>query len=158
MSKRWIQIILLISLAFNLAVLGSFVFIRFYFRDHGCPVPPPPLAGGKPGGFIPPEIMQRIKGDTDFLSIRDSLDSKRRLLMRELAKDPIDEPKIQSILQDIHNKQTAFEQKMASELIAFRKNMTADEAKEFFTQRAERIMPRRFDHSHKNFQQKRRRK
>jgi len=38
MNKRWLLILLLISAAFNLAVLGSFVYLRgFHPRHHHSP-------------------------------------------------------------------------------------------------------------------------
>ncbi len=143
MNKRWLTILLLVSLAFNLAILGSFVFIRIYMGRMGCP--PPPSPDGRKGGFLPPPMLDKLRNDEGFQAIKHSLDEKRRELMTELAKDPIDEPRIQGILSETLSAQTAFEQKMGEELLNLRKEMTPEEARDFFARRAEHIGQYRFD-------------
>lgn len=94
---------------------------------------------------MPPPMLEKMREDTEFLEIKKDLDVKRRELMTELAKDPIDEPLINNLLSETYLAQNAFEKKMSEKLIELRKSMTAEEAQEYFSKRAEFIRQPHFN-------------
>lgn len=148
MSKRWLIILLLISVAFNLAVLGSFI----YLRSTRPPCPPgrprPPREWGHKGrgpGRGPGGPAPFIEfGDSTKL-LFDRFDKIKQELMRELAKDPINMAQIESIVSRSLGAQADLERDLVDRLIRLRKTMTPEEAKEHFSRRAEEIQRRNFD-------------
>ncbi len=148
MNKRWLIILLLVSAAFNLAVVGSFI----YLRSTRPPFPPGRFKewrdeghrrGKGPGG---PGPMFMFNDSTRAL--HDQFQNTKRELMLELAKDPLDMPKIEANITRSLNAQAALERDMADRLIRFRNTMTPEEAREHFNRRAEE-MRRRDNHNHK---------
>lgn len=135
MSKRWIVILLFISLAFNLAVIGSFLYVRLTF---GTPPPHPPKGGEHFRGPMDRHGEGPLVRDNERLqSLRDEFRETKKELMRELAKDPIDETKLNTIIDSSLVAQGKLERELGNALIARRKTMTAEEAKEFFGKRIE---------------------
>ncbi len=156
MSKRLTSILLLISLAFNLAVVGSMIFLK-------SKAAPPPFPGHPGGRFRNMDRIDRMKSDEgrpmgrpdrrsdDGSRFEDSAATRElRLkfrrskmeLMQELAKDPIDEARINTILTRSLTEQTALERTLGADLIAARKKMTAEEAEQRFGRRAEALRRR----------------
>ncbi len=145
MSKRWLLILLLISFAFNLAVLGSFIYIRVFFAHRFCPPPPPPhLSQGRPDMPFR-EMWDRLPDDENLPLLHKEFRDGKIKLMTELAKDPINEENIKHILEQSLISQSALERKLADRLILLRKSMTAEEAKEYFGKRLEWTKKPRFD-------------
>ncbi len=146
MNKRWLIILLLISFAFNLAIVGSFIYIKCTFGNRMCPPPPPPhLIQGSPD-FPKNEIWERLPIDDSMHELRKQFMESKRDLMIELAKDPIDEKEINSILENSLINQSALERKLGERLLMLRKTMTAaEEAREFFGKRAEMNHKRPYD-------------
>lgn len=157
MNKRILVFLLLVSFAFNLAILGSFIYFRVFFGGMHCPPPPPPeFREGRPD-FPHHEMWERLPIDEEMHQLRKDFGNKKNELMLELAKDPIDEAKINAILAESLTHQSSLERKLGDRLIQLRKTMTADEAKEFFGKRAEFMTKRNFDRiPQKDFRNKRR--
>lgn len=133
MSKKLLYILLLISLAFNLAFLGSF----FYFRaTHPRPprdFPPPGMPGPEGRGRFPFEESDSTR------ALRGVFMETKQELMQELAKDTIDESSINNIIQRSLQAQATLEANLGKRLIELRKKMSAEEAKEFFSDRFKRM-------------------
>lgn len=137
MNKRWLIILLLVSFAFNLAVLGSFIYLRVFFGSRFCPPPPSPhLSQGRPDMPFK-EMWDRLPEDDEIPRLRDEFMNTKIGLMKELAKDPINEETIKNILEQSLINQSALERKLADRLIMLRKTMTAEEAQEYFGKRLE---------------------
>ncbi|HNQ42870.1 MAG TPA: hypothetical protein PKI59_00475 [Candidatus Cloacimonadota bacterium] len=135
MSRRLLIAILLVSLGFNLAVIGSMIWFRFI---RPCPIPPP--QGRPPMGNVHPlPIWKQLKPDSQIPAYRAKFDSTKILLMEELAKDPIDELKIHSIIDSSLSAQNLLERHLGMSMLEIRKQMSAAEAKEHFTARAAQI-------------------
>lgn len=139
MSKKLLFILLLVSLAFNLAVLGSFVYLRFVLKPDFPPPPPHHVRQGKPG---PHElkIWQRLEPDENIKSMRREFMASKRELMQELAKENLDESRVREILDASLKNQTELETRLGDRLIQLRKTMSAEEAKEFFGKRMDHPM------------------
>jgi hypothetical protein len=141
MSKHWIKILLLVSLAFNLAVLGGFIFMHLHHPPHGWPGDRPPEPPREFGPF-----HERWKGmESDSIrTLRDNFMDAKKDLMQELAKDPINEQAVNEIITRSITAQSTLERELAAKLVAMRKQMSADEAKEFFTRRQEDNRQRKY--------------
>ncbi len=135
MNKRWLYILLFISLAFNLAVLGSFVFIRFFMPPPPETMSHPGMEGRGPGNDRMKEWQQHCGDDAEMIQIKTKFAQSKHALMQELAKDPINETKIKSILDSSLVIQSSLERKLGQRLLTLRKSMNADEAKDFFGRR-----------------------
>lgn len=139
MSKRWLIILLLISASFNLAVMGSFI----YLRSTRPPFPPgPPKEWGHRGpgpgkGRGGPGPMFEFGDSTQVLFER--FDKVKLEMMRELAKDPLDMTRLDTIVNRSLGAQADLERDLVDRLIRFRKSLTPEEAKEHFTRRAEEM-------------------
>lgn len=149
MSKRWLTALLLISISFNLALVGSALYLRLTMP---CPVPPPNADH---------DHMQPMNREHGFMShdqeinqLREKFDNTKINLMQELAKDPVDEAKVNTIIDSSLYCQNDLEHKMGQRILAYRKTMNAAEAKEHFTRRAENLKNR----THNNHRIRHRRK
>ncbi len=141
MNKRWLIILLLISVAFNLAMVGSFLYLRF-----GRPHPPYhhrlPPPGPHPG-FRDFGERWKMMDDDSTRVLRDNFQEAKRELMLELAKDPIDEAKINQIIDCSIEAQCALERGLGNKMIEFRKTMNAEEANQHFSRRLEDMQNRK---------------
>lgn len=141
MSKRWLVALLLISFSFNLAVIGSAIYLRLTMP---CPMP-----GPAPGQqMMPPRPESGMMGrDPEIQQLRQRFDDSKVTLMKELAKDPVDEVKINAIIDSSLVVQSNLEHRLGKKILAYRKTMTAAEAREHFQRRADNMKnrSRRFD-------------
>ncbi len=146
MSKRWIVILLLLSVAFNLAVLGSFVYLRFMM-----PYPPhcAPLPDRHPGEFHGRPLRRLLSEDDQFRQARRQFHENKRVFMEELLKDDIDEIALQRILENSLAAQGAMEQRIGYHMIELRKSMSAEEARQFFGRHIERMKEQTHFKSHR---------
>jgi len=149
MSKRWLTILLLISAAFNLAVVGSVIYLRLTM-----PCPAPPHHEGRPQ-MMPPQHVQAFLGnDEEIKHMRNKFDATKENLMQELAKDPIDDQKVSEIIDSSLVAQNELERRLGQKIVAYRKTMTPEEAREHFLHRAENMKT----HSQKFIKYRNRRK
>lgn len=135
MNKRWLYILLFISLAFNLAVLGSFVFIRFFLPPPLDRMHNPEMEGRGMGDHRMQMWQQHCVDDTEMTQIKTKFADSKHALMSELAKDPIDETKIKTIMDSSLVIHSTLERRLGQRLLTLRKSMGADEAKDFFGKR-----------------------
>lgn len=131
-SKRWLIIILLISVSFNLAFIGSFIYLH-WFHPH----PKPPVRNeemrGSRSHFGPPPFER----DEEIRNLRDKFETIKHSLMLELAKDPVDMAKVNALIDSSLVAQNNLERRLAERMVAYRKTLTAEEAQEHFQRRAE---------------------
>lgn len=140
MSKHWITILLIVSLAFNLAVLGSFLFLQF---RHHHPHRDRDLRYSRPHEEFGPRDERWIPLQSDSTRVlRENFIQAKRELMQELAKDPLNEANINEIIERSISAQTLLERDLGLHLIEVRRSMSAEEAREHFTRRLENIQPR----------------
>ena len=128
MSKKMIFTILIISLAFNLAFLGTFLYHRVNVR--------PGLQGsihGKPK--LPIHCRE------DFREFRKEMGEKhrdyfiaRRQFILSLLEENLNEEEVLKRLENAIEKQTIKEKEIGLSFIKLRKEMTAKEARMFFRQ------------------------
>jgi len=130
MSKRMIVILLFISIAFNMAVLGSILWLHFG-RNHP-PQPPVQRFSRIP---LPPN-MEHMNWDPDLCELRTRYDETKIELMHKLAQDPIDENAIIAILDSSLTVQNSLERELGYRLLELRKQMSAREAEAYFNARA----------------------
>ncbi len=147
MSKRWIVILLLFSMAFNLAVLGSFVYLRFMM-----PYPPhcAPLPDRHPGKFHGRPLRRLLSEDDQFRQAHRQFRENKRVFMEELLKDEIDEVALNQILERSLMAQGAKERRIGYHMIELRKSMSAEEARHFFGRHIERMKQQPHFKSHRN--------
>jgi hypothetical protein len=141
MSKHWTSILLLVSLAFNLAVLGGFIYMHVHHPPHVAPGDRPPGPHRESGPF-----HERWKGmESDSIrALRDAFMESKKELMQELAKDPLDEQAINRIITRSITAQSTLERELGAKLVEMRKQMSAEEAKECFSRRFEDRRPRKY--------------
>ncbi len=131
-SKRWLIIILLISVSFNLAVIGSFIYLH-WFHPH----PQPPVKEAEMRGPHPPFGHPPFERDEEIGKLRNQFENIKHSLMLELAKDPVDMTIVNVLIDSSLVAQNNLERRLAERMVAYRKTLTAEEAKEHFQRRAE---------------------
>ncbi|MBM4399611.1 MAG: periplasmic heavy metal sensor [Candidatus Cloacimonetes bacterium] len=155
MSKQWIVILLLISLAFNLAVLGIFLYTSIYHKPPFCPPGMrPPHEMGRPD--LPDRDKDKDKfpfafeNREEIKALRDTFMLKRREFMQIMRNEPFNEKEALAAMETSLKAQEGLEKKLGTSLIEKRKKMSPEEAKEFFERRKDRFRRRyrkdRFDH------------
>jgi hypothetical protein len=137
MSKKLLYILLLISLAFNLAFVGSFIYLKAL-----RPRPPRDFRDTRRPDFDKHRWQPIMESDSTR-AFRDAFLASKKQLMEELAKESIDETAINAIIQSSLQAQAALETDLGKRLIALRKTMTPAEAKEHFTDRIKQMNERK---------------
>ena len=132
MNKRWLIIILLISVSFNLAFIGSFIYLHWFHPHHQPPVRKEEMRGPRPLFGHPP-----FERDEEIRKLRNQFENIKHSLMLELAKDPVDMTKVNALIDSSLVAQNNLERRLAERMVAYRKTLTAEEAKEHFQRRAE---------------------
>ena len=126
MSKKTILILLIVSLAFNFAFFGTFLYHRVNFGPgihapiHGRPKLP-------------------IHCREDFRKLRNEMGEKhhdyftaRRQFILSLLEEDLNEEQVLIKLENAIEKQTIKEREIGLSFIKLRKEMTAEEARKFF--------------------------
>ena len=126
MSKKTILILLIISLAFNFAFFGTFLYHRVNFRS-GLP------------GAIHGRPKLPIHCREDFRKLRKEMGEKhrdyfiaRRQFILSLLEEDLNEEQVLKRLENAIEKQTIKEKEIGLSFIKLRKEMTAEEARMFF--------------------------
>ncbi len=132
MSKRWLIALLLISVSFNLAVIGSVIYLRLTMP---CPLPPRDDRRMPPPSHMKP-FMDR---DAEIMQLRDRFDDTKESLMQELSQDPVNEARVNAIIDSSLVAQNNLERRIGEKILAYRKTLSAEEAREHFLRRAERM-------------------
>lgn len=146
MSKRWIVILLFISLAFNLAVIGMFLYSTIFTRMPFCPR----------GSISHREMVEhrfsrtdRDKDRPEFVlenkdeirKLRGDFMQKRREFITVLSKENLNEQEAITAMQASLDAQLELEQKVGSSMLELRKKLTPEQAKEYF----QKILTRKRD-------------
>lgn len=143
MSKKSILILLFISIAFNLAVLGSMLWFHLNRPHH------PPLRGAEISHLDLPEHIQHRMRDPEITCLRDQFEQNKLELLQELRKDPINEENIAAIIDSSLMAQSTLERRLGNRLIELRKKMSAQEADEYFGKRIEYTQNRKHHIQHR---------
>ena len=128
MSKKMIFTILIISLAVNLAFLGTFL----YHRVHFYPGLQRPIHG---------RSKLPIHCREDFRELRKEMDKRhrdyfiaRRQFILSLIEEDLNEEQLLERLNNAIDKQSIMEKEIGLSFIKLRKEMTSEEARMFFRQ------------------------
>ena len=123
MKNHTIKILLIISLAFNIAFLGGGIFRSIKFRK---------LA----------PIHKRVKNEKvrDFMERRKEIGSPlmqdfhkaKDTFMKALTKPEIDDAEMQILIDELIAKQNAMEREIGNSMIELRQQLSDQEAKEIF--------------------------
>ena len=119
-------ILLFISLSFNIAVVVSICGLGY----KACPAPPETRS--RPERLMLPPHLQDIPWDKDIHIMRSRFDSTKVELMKELAKDPIDEETVSEIIEQSLFLQGSLEKSLGDRLLKLRRQMTPEEANAYF--------------------------
>ena len=132
MSKRTLIIIVIISLAFNLAFIGTFGLIQLRRRS---------FLKHKFGP--PPELREHFRNRKEHIaSFRHDFHQSKIDFIEELKKPDFNEELLYMMLKNAIEKQTAMEIELGKSLIELRKEMSFEEARKFFS---------KFPKNNKNF-------
>ena len=126
MQKRSVQILLIVSLAFNIAFigLGAYRYIRIKrFSD-------PRIAFR----HAPQNIKDQFRKHRQIIDpIRDEIELVRGQFFAELRKPDFTEQQLQEKLDIYLSKQSELERAMGNNFITIRKNLSAQQAEKFFS-------------------------
>ena len=136
MNKKLLTVLLFVSLSFNLAIVGSVLWLYF---NRPCPPPPPHPNMGR---FQPLPPWDKFKRDPQTDSMRVKFDDTKIALMNELAKDPVDEQKVNTIIESSLAAQNTLERTLGNRMLELRKQMSAEDARQFFSARAKHLKER----------------
>ncbi len=135
MSKRLIIILLCVSLAFNLAVLGMFLYAS---ATHKHPFHRPADRERRP------DSEERYSEFTEanrqeIRNLRSDFMQKRRAFITILSKDTYDESEAHAAMEASLAAQSKLEGKLGEAMLELRSKMPADEARKLFRARLERL-------------------
>ncbi len=142
MQKRSVQIILIVSLSFNLAFIGFGVFRYFQMRRFSDP--------RTLFRHAPQKIKDSFREHRETIDpIREEIDTMRDQFVAELRNPDFDGARIQEKLDQYLAKQNELERVMGNNFIELRKNLTPEQAEKFFSRlpgSQHRDPPNRMDH------------
>ena len=127
--KKFLMILLAISLVFNIAFISVFIYRTVIERPHFAPPPKPNLKKY-------PELRERILEKKRQIQplYREFMQSKRDF-MKCLREPTFDENKLKNKLDRTVKEQNKMERELGKKLIELRKDMTPAEARIFFSGR-----------------------
>ena len=126
MQKRSIQIILIVSLSFNLAFIGFGLFRYFQMRKFADP--------RLMFRHAPKEIRDNFRQHREVVDpIKEEIETIRRQFIAELKKPDFDEDRLQKKLESYLAKQAELERIMGNNFIEMRKNLTVEQLEDFFS-------------------------
>lgn len=137
MSRRWIIILLFISLAFNLAVMSMFIYATIFHRPPFCPPGArPPMEMARPNhmrhnkdrGKLPFALEDK----EEIRELRTEFMQKRKDFMQIIKSENYDEKQALAAMEASLKAQEVLERKLGTSLIELRNKMSAKEADEFF--------------------------
>ncbi|MCK9557097.1 MAG: hypothetical protein PHO85_06090 [Candidatus Cloacimonetes bacterium] len=133
MSRRITTILLIISLSFNLGFLGSIIWIQLHF-------PHPMRHNSTHNEWVRlPEHIRNDRSDPELRRLRVAYDDQRVNLMRALALPNYEEMDVTAIIDSSLTAQTYLEKELGYRLLDIRKQMSAEEAEEYFGSRADML-------------------
>lgn len=141
MSKRLLTIFLLISLALNAGIMGGMFVMGLFRHNHNMHHYQRFPEGPAPRGQEP--WMARRMENAQTQTLRVAFRATKTELMQELAKNPIDETRINAIIEKSITAQSKLERALATQLLESRKAMSAQEAKQNFQERLDRMNRRK---------------
>jgi uncharacterized membrane protein len=147
MSRKWIVILLFISLAFNMAVMSMFIYATIFHRAPFCPTPmrPPMEMEGREHHKDKSDRDRfpfTVEDKAEIKELRDTFKQKRREFMQIMQSDKFTEQKALAAMEASLKAQEDLEKKLGTSLIEMRKKMSAEEAKEFFERRMDKFRRR----------------
>ena len=126
MQKRNVQILLIVSLAFNLAFIGFGTFRYLRIRRYSDP--------RVLFRHAPQEIKDHFREHREIIDpIRDEIELIRAQFINELKKPDFNEEHLQEKLDQYLTKQAELERIMGNNFIEIRKKLTAEQVEEFFS-------------------------
>lgn len=126
MQKRSVKILLIVSLAFNLAFISFSVYRYIKIRRFSDP--------RFAFRHAPQVIKDRFREHREVIDpIRDEIQFAREQFMAELKKPDLDEELLKEKLANYLNKQADLEKNMGNNLIEIRKKLTPEQVEEFFS-------------------------
>lgn len=144
MNKRWLIIVLFISLAFNLAVMIMFSYVSFYHKPPFCPphmrAPFEKEHSGKHKSIKNDKIREMMGEDkAEMKKYRDDFAQKRDAFMKTLTKDTLNVKEAEAAMDASLKSHEELERHLGLSLIKVRQQLTATEAKTIFKERLDRI-------------------
>lgn len=139
MSKHLIVILLFVSLAFNLAVLGMFIYATAFRKVPFCHPQIErrmPYSGENRHSRLLPEAA--LKNKDEINKLREEFIRSRREFMQTLAKEKYNEQEAKAAMEASLQAQDKLERKLGASLIEVRRNMDPEAAKKFFEHRMRR--------------------
>lgn len=140
MSRRWLIIILIVSLAFNLSVLVMFTHVAVLKKMPFCLPGTKSIAecedqsSGKYRKVIPrPEEF--LENKEEIKALRDDYLQKRKAFMELMRQEDFNAEQAYAAMQASLKAQDVLEKTLGKSLIEFRKKLTFDEARTIFKPR-----------------------
>jgi hypothetical protein len=124
MIPRTYKILLIISIVFNVAFIGGYIYQRVYR----------PLVPSS--NEMPPHFREHFaKHRADIMSLRQEYMNCRHQFMLELAKPNVTRQQLEKKLEETLEKQKRMEHQVGFSLIKMRMNMSEQQAQNFFENR-----------------------
>ncbi len=136
MSKRLLTILLLVSLFLNAGIIGGLFVMGIFRHNHMVHHNFPPEANRRAEDRQ--RLAPRLWEDPAISVLRDSFRVTKDQLMQELARETIDDARINAIIEQSVDAQGTMERALGHRLLQIRKTMNAKEAEEYFARRSER--------------------
>lgn len=125
MSKKTLLVIVIISLAFNSAFFGVFIYRRVLLHNRHLQDPR--------FHHIPPQCRERFLEDREsMLPLKVEFELSKKRFMRTLMNEEFDRELLEKKLKETIDRQVRMEHEMGQLLIKLRSEMTPEESQGFF--------------------------
>lgn len=145
MSKRLLYIILLISLAFNIAVLGMFAYVTIYKRQPFCQTETRYRMDRDANEHRDEDkrfFNLNMENREEIRKLRAEFKENRRDFMEMLWKEDFNEQDALAAMETSINTQQKLDRTLGEALIKLRKNMSQEEAMNFIKEHRDRMKDR----------------
>jgi len=143
MKTNWSIIIMVVSLTFNLAVLGIFLYItafgkapfQAFGKNNQAIDTTPKLTSPKESGWVESYLKQSLSKNKPII---EQFQADRKQFNQTLMADKFDATNAKTALSKLLKSRSVMERTLGESLIEMRKQMTTAQAKQFFQRRLER--------------------
>lgn len=154
MNKRWLVIVLFISLAFNLAIVAMFSYMSLCHKPPFCPPGMKPPFERDHHRMPPPDDNDKIRklmgeDKEDMIKFRDDFSKKRDAFMKTLVKDTLNVKEAEAAMDASLIAHENLERHLGQSLIKVRQKLSSEEARTIFKDRLDRFNKRKDKFRHK---------
>ncbi|MCD4650545.1 MAG: periplasmic heavy metal sensor [Candidatus Cloacimonetes bacterium] len=133
MKTKTITFLLILSLAFNMAIFAGLIYFNFYGRINHLPPPGVHPDPGMQNRCAYPHVREFMEKTREMVHpLRMEFEDSRQSFIKSLMNPEATEKEIKYLFKESLHKQMRMEEEIGKHMIEFRKQMSPEAARKYF--------------------------